>query len=290
MIGKMVAQYRIIEALGKGGMGKVCKAVDTKLDRTVVLKLLARDLLTNENARRRFMREARLASVLDHPNICTIYEIEEVDGFYYIAMQYVEGQTLKKAINNKPLPSKALLSIALQIADAIAAAHDKGVIHRDIKPQNIMLTPRGQVKVLDFGLAKSLNETSQQSRELTEQGQSLGTPAYMSPEQAHGQRVDRRTDIFSFGVVLYEMATGGKPFSAQNNVELLYAICNERPTPIIDLNPRAPLGLQEIIDKATAKTPADRYQSMHAMLADLKNIASTLMPGQSVVPDGITNP
>lgn len=285
MIGKTIAQYKIIEALGKGGMGKVCKAIDTNLNRTVVLKLLARELLGNENARRRFLREARLASALDHPNICTIYEIQQTEGFYYIAMQYVEGQTLKRAINNRPLSFRALISVALQIADALAAAHDSGIIHRDIKPQNIMLTPRGQVKILDFGLAKGLEERG--TAELTEHGQSLGTPAYMSPEQARGETVDKRTDIFSFGILLHEMATGKKPFVAPNNVELLYMICNS-PTPrILDLNPRAMPQLQPIIDKATAKSPSERYQTMQEMLAALKALSASVIQIQDAVPDGI---
>lgn len=285
MIGKTIAQYKIIEALGKGGMGKVCKAIDTSLNRTVVLKLLARELLGNENARRRFLREARLASALDHPNICTIYEIQETEGFYYIAMQYVEGQNLKRVINNRPLSARALLSVALQIADALAAAHDNGIIHRDIKPQNIMLTPRGQVKILDFGLAKGLEERG--TAELTEHGQSLGTPAYMSPEQARGETVDKRTDIFSFGILLHEMATGKKPFVAPNNVELLYMICNS-PTPrILDLNPRAMPQLQAVIDKATAKSPSERYQTMQEMLSALKALAATVIQVQDAVPDGI---
>lgn len=285
MIGKTIAQYKITEALGKGGMGKVCKAIDTNLNRTVVLKLLARELLGNENARRRFLREARLASALDHPNICTIYEIQETEGFYYIAMQYVEGQTLKRAINNRPLSTRALISVALQVADALATAHDSGIIHRDIKPQNIMLTPRGQVKILDFGLAKGLEERG--SAELTEHGQSLGTPAYMSPEQARGETVDKRTDIFSFGVLLHEMATGKKPFVAANNVDLLYMICNS-PTPrILELNPRAMPQLQAIIDKATAKNPSERYQTMQEMLSALKALAASVIQIQDAVPDGI---
>ncbi|HNC45804.1 MAG TPA: serine/threonine-protein kinase, partial [Acidobacteriota bacterium] len=189
MIGKMIAQYRIVEALGKGGMGTVYKAQDTQLNRTVVLKLLSQNLLGNDKARSRFLREARLASALDHPNICTIYEIQETGGYYYIAMQYIEGQTLKQAINRRPLSNSTFLSIALQVADALASAHDRGVIHRDIKPQNIMITPRGQAKVLDFGLAKNINESSgaasgaMVSGDLTDQGKTLGTPSYMSPEQ-----------------------------------------------------------------------------------------------------------
>jgi eukaryotic-like serine/threonine-protein kinase len=291
MIGKVIAQYKIVEALGQGGMGTVYKAHDTRLDRMVVLKLLSRDLIGSETARGRFMREARLASALDHPNICTTFEIQESEDTYYIAMQYIEGQSLKKAINNKPMATTALISITMQVADALATAHDRGIIHRDIKPQNIMITPRGQAKVLDFGLAKSLKEKEKDSKQphqadLTEVGESPGTPAYMSPEQAKRDRVDRRSDIFSFGTVLYEMATGFKPFGGKNNVDILYAVCNEIPKPISNFNPEAMPGLQEILDKAMAKDPSKRYQTMQAMLADLKFISSGGIAGQ-YVPDGI---
>jgi eukaryotic-like serine/threonine-protein kinase len=291
MIGKTVAQYRIVEALGQGGMGTVYKALDTRLDRMVVLKLLARDLIGSENARARFLREAQLASALDHPNICTTFEIQEANGVYYIAMQYIEGPSLKKAINNKPMSTPTLISIALQVADALATAHDHGIIHRDIKPQNIMITPRGQAKVLDFGLAKSLKEkdskdASTTKHDLTEVGETPGTPAYMSPEQARRERVDRRSDIFSFGTVLYEMATGTKPFSGKSNVEILFSVCNEKPKPISTYNPEAMPGLQEILDRAMAKEVTKRYQTMQAMLADMKYISSGGVAGQ-FVPDGI---
>jgi serine/threonine protein kinase/HEAT repeat protein len=290
IVGKTIAHFKILEALASGGMANVYKAVDVQLDRIVVLKILDADLLGDDSARRRFMREARLASSLDHPNICTIYEIHEVDGLYYIAMQYVEGQTLKRTINGRPLVAPALLSIALQVADAVSRAHDRGIIHRDIKPQNIMITPRGQAKVLDFGLGKNLEETtSHASSELTVLGSPFGTPAYMSPEQARGERTDRRGDVFSFGIVLYEMAAGRTPFLGKNHVEIYYAICNKRPAPIADFNASAPLGLQEVIDKAMAKEPADRYQSMHEVLADLKRVAAAFQVG-SPVPDGINLP
>ncbi|MBK6427557.1 MAG: serine/threonine protein kinase [Blastocatellia bacterium] len=216
IVGTTIAHFRILEPLASGGMASVYRALDVQLDRTVVLKILDADLLGEESARRRFLREARLASSLDHPNICTIYEIHEDKGVYYIAMQYVEGHTLKRTINTRPLAAPALLSIALQVADAVARAHDRGIIHRDIKPQNIMITPRGQAKVLDFGLGKNLEEaTSHASAEITALGSPFGTPAYMSPEQARGDRTDRRGDVFSFGIVLYEMATGKKPFTGK---------------------------------------------------------------------------
>ncbi len=290
IVGKTIAHFKILEALASGGMANVYKAVDVQLDRTVVLKILDADLLGDDSARRRFLREARLASSLDHPNICTIYEIHEADGLYYIAMQYVEGQTLKRTINGRPLATAALLSIALQVADAVARAHDRGIIHRDIKPQNIMITPRGQAKVLDFGLGKNLEETSSHSgSELTVLGSPFGTPSYMSPEQARGDRTDRRGDVFSFGIVLYEMAAGRKPYVGKNHVEIYYAICNKMPPPISDYNPSAPAGLQEIIDRAMAKEPGERYQSMHELLADLKRI-STNIQANGYVPDGINQP
>lgn len=289
MIGKTIAQYRILEALGQGGMGSVYKAHDNQLDRMVVLKLLSSDLLAHDVARRRFLREARLASALDHPNICMIYEIQENAEFYYIAMQYIEGNNLKKVINNRPLSAATLTSLALQIADALATAHDHGIIHRDIKPQNIMVTSRGQAKVLDFGLAKSLKEDRQNPRlnDLTEFDEIPGTPAYMSPEQAKRERVDRRSDIFSFGIVLYEMATGFKPFVGKDNVELLHNICNHVPRPIMDLHTEASPVIQQILDRALDKNSNNRYQTMQAMLADLKMLDN--LSGLHV-PDGIHRP
>lgn len=290
IVGKTVAHYNILEDLGSGGMANVYKALDIQLDRTVVLKILDADLLGDENARRRFLREARLASSLDHPNICTIYEIHDDNGVYYIAMQFVEGQTLKRTINGHPLAAPTLLSIALQVADAVAMAHDRGIIHRDIKPQNIMITPRGQAKVLDFGLGKNLEESSShQGAELTVLGSPFGTPSYMSPEQARGDRTDRRADVFSFGIVLYEMATGKKPFFGRNHVDIYYAICNEIPPLITEFNPRAPEGLQELIDRAMAKDPADRYQSMHELLDELKQLSAKIQVAPPV-PDGINQP
>ncbi len=295
MIGKMIAQYRIVEALGKGGMGTVYKAQDTQLNRTVVLKLLSQNLLGNDKARSRFLREARLASALDHPNICTIYEIQETGGYYYIAMQYIEGQTLKQAINRRPLSNSTFLSIALQVADALASAHDRGVIHRDIKPQNIMITPRGQAKVLDFGLAKNINESNgpasgaMVSGDLTDQGKTLGTPSYMSPEQARCERLDRRSDIFSFGAVLYEMITGQKAFAGSNTVDIMYGVCNQDPKPISDLNSKAAPGFQELLARAMAKDPNRRYQSMQALITDLKHITATT-GGRAGIPDGLHQP
>jgi serine/threonine protein kinase len=292
MIGTTIAQYRIVEELGRGGMGTVFKAVDTQLNRTVVLKVLHHDRVGHEESRRRFLREARLASALDHPNICTIYEVQQLDGDYYIVMQFVEGETLKDAIDDRPLPLGSLVSIALQIADALAAAHDRGIIHRDIKPHNIVLTPRGQAKILDFGLAKALDDgfdTDGIGSELTQLGAPIGTPAYMSPEQIRGERADRRTDIFSFGIVLYEMSTGRKPFTAKNRVDLLHDICNLSAASVRSTNPAIPRELEAIVERTMAKHPSNRYQSMNDVLGDLKALAQQLNVTPSV-PDGISTP
>ena len=292
MFGKTIAQYRIVEELGRGGMGSVYKAVDTQLDRTVVVKVLLGDRTGDEESRRRFLREARLASALDHPNICTIFEVQQIDDSYFIAMQFVDGQTLKAAIGGRPLPTQTLLSIALQTADALAMAHDRGIVHRDIKPQNIMITPRGQVKMLDFGLAKDVGDATGQRRaeaDLTQAGEPLGTPAYMAPEQIRGERVDRRADVFAFGAVLYEMATGRKAFDARHRVDVLHSVCHDAPEPIAAVNPRVPPGLQSIVDRAMAKSPADRYASMDDLLADLKALAAGASH-EAAVPDGIRRP
>lgn len=291
MIGKTVAQYKILEILGKGGMGQVYKAHDTQLDRTVVLKLLSSDLLTNDTARKRFSREARLASVLDHPNICMIYEIQEKDSQFFIVMQYVEGQTLKQTINNQPLANNTLISIALQVADALSSAHDVGIVHRDIKPQNIMITPRGQAKVLDFGLAKNIYEKNSLTRQLDMMGiiETPGTPAYMSPEQSRRERIDRRSDIFSFGTVLYEMATGIKPFTGKDPRDIIKSVCEQTPRPVTELNSNIAPGFQELLERAMAKDADKRYQSMPEMIADLKFIGSEASANKAV-PDGIIKP
>jgi serine/threonine protein kinase len=291
MSGKTIAQYRILEELGRGGMGSVFKAVDTQLDRTVVIKVLLGERVNDEESRRRFVREARLASALDHPNICTIFEVRQVDGNSFIAMQFVEGKTLKAAIAKRPLPTASLLSIALQVADALTMAHDRGIIHRDIKPQNIMITPRGQVKVLDFGLAKGIGVPGSRDAEpdLTEAGSPLGTPSYMAPEQIRGERVDRRADIFAFGAVLYEMATGVKAFAGKYPVDVLHAVCNTEPPPIATINRDAPPGLQAIVARAMAKEANHRYASMSDVLADLKALAAG-SSAATAIPDGITSP
>jgi serine/threonine protein kinase len=293
---RTISHYELQEELGRGGMGQVYSAYDSMLDRKVVLKLLAPELMSEEDSRKRFLREARLASALDHPNICTIFEIAEIDSRYFIAMQYVAGKTLKKVIGGKPLSLDSLFSIGLQIGDALAAAHAKGIVHRDVKSGNIIITPRGQAKVLDFGLAKLLTAKNRaerieaQAEELTRMGAPLGTPAYMSPEQAKGERADHRSDIFSFGVVLYEMATGRLPFKAKSSVDVMHAVLHEPHKPVIELNASLPTDLSTIIDHAMAKRAADRYQSMQAMLDDLQRLGVALRFGAQGVPDGVTTP
>ncbi|MFY9610946.1 MAG: protein kinase [Blastocatellia bacterium] len=273
-IGPNIGPYSILSKLGAGGMGEVHLARDSRLARNVALKLLDPDLIDNSQQRMRFLREARLASALDHPNVCTIHEVGEAAGRLFIAMQYVEGLTLKQVISGRPLDLASLLSIGLQVADALSAAHSQGIVHRDIKPGNIIITGRGQVKVLDFGLAK-LFETAvgDAGAELTKTGAVLGTPNYMSPEQARGERTNHRGDIFSFGVVLYEMATGRAPFKAKSQPETLNAVINQPHAPVNEMNKEAPPGLAAIVDRALAKDPADRYQSMGEMIQDLRELA-----------------
>ena len=270
------------------------KAYDTMLDRPVVLKLLAPDLVAEEESRKRFLREARLASALDHPNICTIYEIAEVDNQYFIAMQYVPGKTLKRVIHGRSISLDSLFSIALQMADALQAAHAKGIVHRDIKSSNIIITPRGQAKVLDFGLAKLLTDKERvahsEADELTRLGAPLGTPNYMSPEQARGERVDHRTDIYSFGVVVYEMAVGRLPFKGQTNVDLMHAVLHDSYKSASEINDKLPPQLSDIIDRAMARKPSDRYQTMQEMLEDLQRLSIAVRLGAASVPDGIITP
>jgi serine/threonine protein kinase/Tfp pilus assembly protein PilF len=266
MIGKTVSHYRILEKLGGGGMGVVYKAEDTQLKRTVALKFLPPSLTLDSEAQTRFVHEARAASALDHSNICTIHEIGHTDdGQLFIVMACYEGQTLKKSIEAGPLDIDLALDIVIQIAEGLVRAHEAGIVHRDIKPANIFITRYNEVKILDFGLAKLAGQTM-----LTKTGSTLGTAAYMSPEQARGEAVDRGTDIWSLGVVLYEMLTGKKPFDSDYEQALVYSILNEHPKPLRESRPEVPEVLDQIIGKAMAKGKEERYQSAQQLLADFR--------------------
>ncbi len=267
MIGKTISHYTIIEKLGEGGMGVVYKAHDTALDRSVALKFLPNYLTTDPVEKERFYHEARAAAALTHNNIAVVYEIGEQDGQVFIVMECVEGKTLRQIISGNTLSIKQVLDMAIQIADGLNAAHKKGIVHRDIKPENIMLaTDGGVVKIMDFGLAKLKGATK-----LTKAGSTLGTAAYMSPEQAQGEEVDQRSDIFSFGVVLYEMLTSKLPFRGEHHAALLYSIVNEQPPPIARFNEKVTQELAHIVGKALAKDTDERYQHADDMLADLRS-------------------
>ncbi len=278
MTDRTISHYKVTAELGRGGMGVVYKAEDTKLERTVALKFLASHLLEDEEGHARFLREAKAAASLDHPNICTVYEIDEVDGETFIAMACLEGQTVKAKIAERPLKLDEALDIAIQTAQGLKVAHQKEIVHRDIKPANLMLTEDGPVKIMDFGLAQ-LAEASK----LTKTATILGTPAYMSPEQSHRLPTDRRTDIWSLGVVVYEMVTGRTPFEGERQEAVLYAIGSEEPEPITALRAGVPMELELIVGKALAKDAADRYQHIEEMIVDLRGLTKKLASGRSTI-------
>ena len=266
-------KYRMLGELGRGGMGIVYKAEDIQLERPVALKFLPAELAEDPEARQRFFREAKAAAALSHEHICAVYEIGEAERRLFIAMEYIEGRSLREKIALGPLPQAEALGIAIQVAEGLAEAHEKRIIHRDIKPGNIMLTEKRAAKVMDFGLAKALGRTL-----ITREARTMGTAAYMSPEQARGQTVDYRTDIWSLGVVLYEMLSGRLPFAGEHQQSIIHALLTREPEPLSRIRPDLPQGLQRIVAKALAKNPSGRYQTMADLRDDLKAAAEGLKP------------
>src|SRR5271154_5882297 len=288
MIGQTISHYRIVEQLGAGGMGVVYKAQDSRLDRAVALKFLPDKLAQEPQALERFRREARAASALNHPGICTIYDIGEQDGRGFIVMEFIDGETLRHHIHRQALPLEEILKLGMQIAEALDAAHAEGIIHRDIKPANIFVTKRGQAKVLDFGLAKLLPKAvaaggpdadGDDTDSTSIVGIISGTPSYMSPEQIRGDTLDARTDIFSLGLVLYEMATGRQAFSGPTGGVIIEAVLTRPPVSVRSINTEIPLALEVIIDKALRKDREQRYQHAADLLADLQRLKREIDSG-----------
>src|SRR5208282_4545683 len=292
MIDETISHFRIVEKLAAGGMGVVYKAVDIRLDRPVALKFLPDNLTQDPLALERFRREARAASALNHPGICTIYDIGEEDGRAFIAMEFIDGETLRSHIHGKALPVEELLELGIQIAEALDAAHSEGIIHRDIKPANIFVTKRGRAKVLDFGLAKlvpkgvaigdsdSGGDTSTSTSTSTSiAGIISGTPSYMSPEQVRGDALDARTDIFSLGLVLYEMATGRQAFGGGTGGAIIEAVLTRPPVSVLSINPDIPPALEVVINKALQKDRERRYQHAADLLADLQRLKRDIDSG-----------
>src|ERR1700687_2236871 len=285
MVGQTLGNYKILQKLGAGGQGTVYKATDNKLGRTVVLKVLPTELTVKESNLKRFAREAQLASALDHPNICTIFDLDEAEGVHFIAMQYVEGRNVRQLVNGRPLELQSAVRIAIQVADALTSAHARGIIHRDIKSGNVMVTDSGQVKVLDFGLAKLLDETEAANSgihqtELTEESVPYGTATYAAPEQAPGDKAAARADLFSTGVLLYHMLTGTWPFRGKSTVDVRHAVIYDQPKPLSEARPGPlPARLQQILDKTMQKDPRDRYQKIGELRDDLRKILQDVTTG-----------
>src|SRR6266478_1929995 len=279
--GTRLGPYKILSAIGAGGQATVYTAIDTTLDRTVVIKVLSGEQTVKPGSLARFEREAKLASSLDHPNICTIHGLYEVDGVRFIAMQHVQGRNVRQLVNGRPLELVNALSIAIQVADALAAAHARGIIHRDIKAGNVMVTAAGRAKVLDFGLAKLLEHDESNDPHLTELGVPYGTATYAAPEQAAGKQADHRADIFSTGVLLYEMLAGIWPFNGKSLVEVRYAVLHNAPEPVANRRGEdSPVitRLQEILNRALAKAPEERYQQIEELRDDLRKVLREVDP------------
>ncbi len=272
--GQTLSHYRLVEQIGEGGMGVVHLAHDTRLERDVALKVLPAGLLSDENVRRRFRREARALSKLNHPNIATVHDFDTQDGVDFLVMEYIRGVTLNDKLSDGALPEETVVQLGTQLAEGLAAAHDEGVMHRDVKPGNLRVTPDGRLKILDFGLAKLLQpaDPSQTDTTMTQTQGIVGTPMYMSPEQLRGEEVDARTDIFASGIVLYEMATGQRPFKAKSMMALVADIQHKSPTPPRQVNPSVSPRLEEVILKCLEKQPESRYPSARDLLADLEQL------------------